>query len=49
MRRAFHLMRNGKPGPVLIEVPGDMTDAEAGAFDYCAAACATARGPIPPT
>ena len=28
MRRAFHLMRNGKPGPVLLEVPGDMVDAE---------------------
>lgn len=34
MRRAFHLMQNGKPGPVLIEVPGDMIDAEAGEFEY---------------
>ena len=34
LRRAFHLMRNGKPGPVLIEVPGDMVEAEAGALDY---------------
>ncbi|HXQ52473.1 MAG TPA: thiamine pyrophosphate-requiring protein [Stellaceae bacterium] len=34
MRRAFHLMRNGKPGPVLLEVPGDMVDAESGALDY---------------
>jgi acetolactate synthase-1/2/3 large subunit len=34
LRRAFHLMRNGKPGPVLIEVPGDMVEAEAGNFDY---------------
>jgi acetolactate synthase I/II/III large subunit len=34
MRRAFQLMKNGKPGPVLIEVPGDMVDAEAGDLDY---------------
>jgi acetolactate synthase-1/2/3 large subunit len=33
-RRAFTLMRNGKPGPVLIEVPGDITDAEAGDLSY---------------
>ena len=33
-RRAFHLMKNGKPGPVLIEVPGDMVDAESGNLDY---------------
>ena len=26
LRRAFQLMKNGKPGPVLIEVPGDMVD-----------------------
>jgi acetolactate synthase I/II/III large subunit len=30
MRRAFHALRSGKPGPVLIEVPGDMVDAEMG-------------------
>ncbi|MPZ51054.1 MAG: thiamine pyrophosphate-requiring protein [Dehalococcoidia bacterium] len=28
MRRAFTLLRTGRPGPVLLEVPGDVADAE---------------------
>ena len=35
MRRAFHLMRNGKPGPVLIELPVDIGASDRpGEFDY---------------
>lgn len=34
MRRAFHQMRNGNPGPVLIETANDVLDAEIGDFDY---------------
>jgi acetolactate synthase-1/2/3 large subunit len=35
MRRAFHAMRSGKPGPVLVEIPGDVFEAEFnGAIDY---------------
>ena len=33
-RRAFHHLRTGKLGPVLIEVPGDVLDVEIGALDY---------------
>jgi acetolactate synthase-1/2/3 large subunit len=34
-RRAYHLMRNGRPGPVLIEVPNDVWAQEiAGDFTY---------------
>ena len=28
MRRAFHALRNGRPGPVLVEIPGDVGDQE---------------------
>ena len=28
LRRAFHIARNGRPGPVLIEIPGDMWNVE---------------------
>ncbi len=28
MRRAYHAMRSGKPGPVLVEVPNDVFEAE---------------------
>lgn len=35
MRRAFHALRNGKPGPVLLEVPRDVWEAEhSGEWDY---------------
>ena len=33
MRRAFHQLRSGKPGPVLIQLPTD-TDAEVANFQY---------------
>ncbi len=28
MRRAFHALRNGTPGPVIIEIPGDLDEQE---------------------
>jgi acetolactate synthase I/II/III large subunit len=35
MRRAYHAMRSGKPGPVLIEVPDEVFEAEyKGTLDY---------------
>ncbi len=35
MRRAYQAMRSGKPGPVLVEVPGDVFEAEySGTLDY---------------
>jgi acetolactate synthase I/II/III large subunit len=34
MRRAFHNLRNGNPGPVLIETSNELLDAEIGDFDY---------------
>ena len=36
LRRAFTMARNGRPGPVLLEVPGDMWNLEVpgGAIDY---------------
>ena len=36
MRRAFHALRNGRPGPVLVEVPADVSDQEVPeeALDY---------------
>jgi acetolactate synthase I/II/III large subunit len=35
LRRAFHNLRSGKPGPVLLEVSSRLTDADiAGGFDY---------------
>ena len=34
MRRAFSLLRMGKPGPVMLEIPADMVDKEVGPFDY---------------
>src|SRR5205814_8308872 len=35
MRRAYHAMRSGKGGPVLIEIPDEVNDAEfKGELDY---------------
>lgn len=34
MQRAFTLLRNGKPGPVLLEVPTDVMEEEVGEFTY---------------
>src|SRR6201990_3429276 len=35
MRRAYHAMRSGKGGPVLIEIPDEVAEAEVkGALDY---------------
>ncbi len=38
MRRAYHAMRNGKGGPVLLEIPAEIWEAEfTGALDYAPA------------
>src|SRR5262249_21373579 len=44
LRRAFTLLRSGRPAPVLLEVPVDVAGAEAAAFDYrpAPALCASA-------
>lgn len=34
MRRAFTLLRSGRPGPVLVELPTDVATAETPSFDY---------------
>ena len=34
MRRAFHHLRNGKRGPVLLELVGDPLATESGEYDY---------------
>jgi acetolactate synthase I/II/III large subunit len=34
MRRAFHNLRSGRTGPVLIEMIGDVTEAECGEYAY---------------
>jgi thiamine pyrophosphate-dependent acetolactate synthase large subunit-like protein len=34
MRRAFHHLRNGKRGPVLLELSGDVASADCGEYDY---------------
>jgi acetolactate synthase I/II/III large subunit len=35
MRRAYHAMRSGKPGPVLVEIPDEIAEAEfKGELDY---------------
>ena len=34
MRRAFSQIRNGRPGPVMVELPLDLQSADAGDFDY---------------
>ena len=47
MRRAYHNLRSGKPGPVLLEVARDVWDAELGAeLDYTPVK-ATRSGPDP--
>src|SRR6266536_5544466 len=30
MRRAFNLLKNGRPGPVMVEIPADVATAESG-------------------
>jgi acetolactate synthase-1/2/3 large subunit len=37
MQRAFALARNGQPGPVFVEIPGDVAAVTAEISDYCAA------------
>jgi acetolactate synthase-1/2/3 large subunit len=40
MRRAFHNLRTGKPGPVLIELPSQVGNSEmAGEFEYASPKC----------
>lgn len=36
MRRAFHALRNGRPGPVIVEIPSDVADMEVpdGSLEY---------------
>jgi acetolactate synthase-1/2/3 large subunit len=34
MRRAFHALRTGKPGPVMVELTGEIADAECGEYAY---------------
>ncbi len=34
MRRAFTRLRNGRGGPCLVEIPGDMWNEEVGPYDY---------------
>ncbi|MQF70082.1 thiamine pyrophosphate-requiring protein [SAR202 cluster bacterium AD-804-J14_MRT_500m] len=36
MRRAFHALRNGRPGPVIVEIPADVADMEIpnGSLEY---------------
>ena len=34
MRRAFHHLRNGRPGPVVVELPGDVSAMEVSALNY---------------
>ena len=36
MRRAFHALRNGRPGPVIVEIPADIGTQEIpeSALDY---------------
>src|SRR6185436_12471676 len=35
MRRAFNALKNGRPGPVMVEVPADLMTADfAGTVDY---------------
>ncbi|MEM4312018.1 MAG: thiamine pyrophosphate-requiring protein [Nitrososphaerales archaeon] len=34
MRRAFHNLKNGKPSPVLVELPSDVAGEDLGEFDY---------------
>jgi acetolactate synthase-1/2/3 large subunit len=46
MRRAFTRLRNGRGGPVLVEVPADMWNEEVGELDYTAV-MATRYGPDP--
>ncbi|MSP81848.1 MAG: thiamine pyrophosphate-requiring protein [Alphaproteobacteria bacterium] len=44
LRHAFSLLRTGKPGPVVVEVPDDFMDAEVGPFTYKPTRHARAQG-----
>ena len=46
MRRAFTRLRNGRGGPVVVEIPNDMWNEEVGDFDY-KPVLATRYGPDP--
>jgi thiamine pyrophosphate-dependent acetolactate synthase large subunit-like protein len=46
MRRAFTRLRNGRGGPCLVEIPGDMWNEEVGPYDY-KPVMATRYGPDP--
>ena len=48
MRRAFQLLRNGKPGPVLIEMPANIGGSDSGEFAYAPPQSCAPR-PIRPT
>ena len=46
MRRAFNLLKNGRPGPVMVEIPADVAVAEAGdvALSYRPVRATTSAG-----
>ena len=44
MRRAFSFLRMGKPGPVMLEIPGDISYKEVESFDYQPVKTALAAG-----
>jgi acetolactate synthase-1/2/3 large subunit len=44
MRRAFSLLKMGKPGPVMLEIPADIADKEVEPFDYQPVKTARAAG-----
>lgn len=44
MRRAFSLLKMGKPGPVMLEIPADIVDQEVEPFDYQPVKAARAAG-----
>lgn len=44
MRRAFSLLKMGKPGPVMLEIPEDIVNKEVAPFDYQPVKAARAAG-----
>lgn len=44
LRRAFTILRSGRPGPVLLEVPRDVASAEVPDFDYTPPRSARSQG-----